>query len=149
MHIDDFKKQDRGPRLYDHWLHPDPIPTPLGPFFVELMPDGGEPDIRMVEEAVSLVEFLRSNAQAIVNHVHEHYRHHIEHHEWMEECGVPLDLETSDLVPFLRVRSIVVERDGGPPPTYEAWFYVSPQWDVEHAIYLSLTNGTLSFRDDC
>lgn len=148
MQLTEFAKAPRGPYLFDFWVHPIAIPSPLGNFSVELFPETGEPDVRMVEEASALVEFLQSQPEKVVSRVFEHYSRLLRDPNWLAACNVPADLSREDLSSFIQSRSLTVRRsDAGGKIVYENRIYVSPQWDIEHAIYLGISGNDVEFSD--
>lgn len=148
MRLTEFVKAPRGPNLFDSWVHPTAIASPLGNFTVELFPETGEPDVQMVQKAIVLVEFLQSRSEKVVSKVFEHYKRLLRDPDWLTECHVPVDLSRKDLSSYLQARSLMVHRsDDDGKRVYESRIYVSPQWDIEHAIYLAISGTGVTFSD--
>lgn len=133
---DDFQMADRGPRLFDRWLAKQSVPTPLGPFAVELYQ---RPDEELLRHANELVAFVSDGYDAILTVVYEHYLRTAEDKYWMKGCGVPRRLPEGKVAKYIRSRAVVVRRDRG--GEVDAAIYISPQWDTEHGINLGLVNG--------
>lgn len=140
----EFVKAPRGPYAFDFWVHPVLISSVLGLFAVELLPDIGEPDLRMVNEAERLVSFMQAHPDKLLDKVYEHYRGFDANLEWLASRDVPENLKKDELPPYLMVRDIVVIRDEN-MQTLRSCFYISPQWDKEHAIYLELRGIKLEY----
>lgn len=136
----DFEKQPRGPYFFDFWLSKQPISTPMGDFIAELREP---PDGESLEEINDLAGFVKSNIEEVWDKVYEHYQRTAKDRQWMKSCGVPIGLDRKGIVPYLRNRRIVVERDG----EVDGVIFIDPLWDVEHKIYLRLEDGVLSFSD--
>lgn len=144
MQLSEFIKAPRGTYAFDFWIHPIYIPSVLSLFSIELRPDTGEPDVRMVDAAERLVLFMQTFPEKLLDKIYEHYLSFAEHSEWLADCNVPDKLEKNELVPYLVVRDIVVIREED-MLTLNSCFYVSPQWDTEHAIYLKLSGIDLEY----
>jgi hypothetical protein len=143
MTAEDFELQPRGPYLFNYWQARQQVETPFGSFVVEAhMPleDTAPPDPAMVRQANELAEFTRSNPEAILEKIYEHYRAMADH--WLEMCRVPRALRQDELSPYLEVLTLNVNRDGDEPT-----IYVSPRWDVEHAISMAVREGRVEFQD--
>lgn len=142
--LSEFKKAPRGPYAFDFWVHPVLISSVLGLFAVELRTDIGEPDLQMVNEAERLVSFMQAHPDKLLDKVYEHYRGFDAHSEWLASCDVPENLNKDELPPYLVVRDIVVIRDED-MQALSSCFYISPQWDTEHGIYLELHGIKLEY----
>ena len=102
----------------------------------------------MVEDLASLLGAVKRSPLELVKIVHRHYHRLESHPDWLAECGVPMGLSAASLAPYLRVRNIVAMRDVvDGAPSYDKWIYISPEWDREHAIYLSAKASGFAFRD--
>jgi hypothetical protein len=141
MIADDFEKQPRGPYLFDFWLSKQPISTTMGDFIAELREP---PDGELLEEVNVLTAFVQSNIEEVWDKVYEHYQRVASVRQWMKSCGVPTRLDRKGILPYLRSRQIVVERDEG---EVDGVIFIDPLWDVEHKINLRLENDVLSFSD--
>ena len=133
---DDFQMTNRGPRLLDRWLSKQPVPTPLGPFTVELYQ---APDDELLRHVNELVVFVSDAYDAILNVVYEHYLRTAEDKHWMKRCGVPRHLPDGEIAKYFRSRAVVVRRNRA--AEVAAAIYISPLWDTEHGINLGLVNG--------
>ena len=146
MMLSEFSKVLREKYLFDCWVHPEKVPNLLGEFDVELLPDAGEPDERMVLEAESLLAFIQNHPDKVVEKVFEHYKQLHDNSEWLASCNVPRNLGVSGLAPYLHALSISVSREGEAEDfLYQGRIYISPQWDEEHAIYLELNESEIKF----
>ncbi|MES2261144.1 MAG: hypothetical protein V4724_21725 [Pseudomonadota bacterium] len=144
MHLSEFIKAPNGMYSFNFWIHPISIPSVLGVFSVELRPDTGEPDFRMVDEAKTLALFMRTHPEELQDKVYEHYKRLTAYPDWLTECSVPGNLEKNEMMPYLEVRNIVIIREDS-IQTLNSCFYISPQWDVEHAIYLKIDGVKLEY----
>jgi hypothetical protein len=143
MTVEDFEHQPRGPYLFNRWEARQRVETPFGSFVVEAqMPleDSGPPDPSMVRQANELVDFAKSHPDAILEKIHEHYRAMAVY--WLEICRVPSGLRRDELSPYLEALSLTVNREGTEPT-----IYVSPRWNVEHAIYMAVRDGQVEFQE--
>jgi len=129
---------------FDFWVHPVYIPSALGPFTVELRPDSGEPDLRMVDEAKALVSFMQKHPDKLQEKIYEHYQSFTAYSEWLADCNVPGNLERNELMQYLGARDIVIIREED-MQTINSCFYISPRWDTEHAIYIKLDGINLEY----
>jgi hypothetical protein len=146
MQLSEFFKAPRGPRKFDYWTHPAAVPSPLGDFIVELYPEIGEPDEKMVGLANTLTIFLSSHPEKIVDKVFDHYKRFLENPSWLLSCQVPTNLQDCNLAPYMKSLNLTVSRDGiRNQYEYNTCIYISPQWDEEHAIYLELTDDEVDF----
>lgn len=148
MQLSDFRKEPKGPYLFEYWSSLSSLPSQIGRFNIELqMPEGSEPDSQMLSEASQLASAFQGNASGVVAKVYEHYLEMQQHTEWLQECGVPEHLSVAELQNYIRSRSLVVSRDDhNGEPVYSSGVYVSPLWDIEHGIYLCITPGGVSFE---
>lgn len=142
--VDDLVLQPRGPYGSNRWYAKSQVPTSFGDFLIEaVMPlkDIAPPDSEMIRQANELAEFTQNHSRAILNKIFEHYQLVAEPTEWFATCGVPLNLTQKTLAPYLEQRTLVVER-GESDPT----IYISPQWDIEHGLYLLVRKGRVQFH---
>jgi hypothetical protein len=142
---EDFEQQPRGPFLSNYWIAKQRVPTPLGDFSVEArtpLNDPQPPDERMLEQVNTVATFVLANPDKILDKVYEHYQLVSKQSEWMQDCDVPTDLSRDGLAPYMVRLNIVTDREE-PEPT----IYVVPQWDEEHAIYLTVQDGRVEFQD--
>jgi hypothetical protein len=150
MKLGEFRKAPQGPYLFEYWESTFTIPSPIGPFGVELRPIAGQsPDEEMVEEARELVAFLVTHGDEIAQKVFEHYQRLADHPEWLEKCGVPESLGVYELERYIRSRALVVtlEEEGPDERYYDEVLFVDPLWDSEHKITLGVRDGRLEFCD--
>lgn len=147
MNAEDFEKQPREPYLFDWWVGREVVPTPLGPFKVELLVGVGEtnpPDDEMFRRASELMTFVDGHGEYIVDIVFGYYLLATEDSEWLEFCGVPQGLNRQTVKNFVREdRSLVVSRHLGSAEPYSSTIHLVPLWDEEHALRLGIRNGTI------
>jgi hypothetical protein len=149
MTADDFE-QPRGPYQFNHWTAKAPLRTPMGDFGLIAFTapdDRAPPDERMIRVLADLAAFTSARHDAILDKVYEHYQMIAAAGGagWMDECGVPLGLSRSGVIPYLRDRALTVERDDCPEQT--ARIHIAPLWELEHTIYLERRDGRLEFCD--
>jgi hypothetical protein len=113
----------------------------MGDFIAELREP---PNDELLEEVNVLAGFVQSNIDEVWEKVYEHYQRAAADRQWMKSCGVPTRLDRKGILPYLRSRQVVVERDEG---EVDGVIFIDPLWDVEHKIYLRLEGGVLSFSD--
>jgi hypothetical protein len=142
LYAADFRKQPRGPYLFDRWAAVPALDTPLGRFKVEL---NIEPDAELVATANALADFLAEHADAVVAAVYDNYLSGCYNEGWMESCQVPTGLAAAQVVRYLNNPTISVRRarDGGTSGV----IYFSPQWEEEHGLYLKVSGGRVLQTD--
>ena len=143
--VGDFEKQPRGPYEFNIWRANQTVDTPFGSFSIEAitpLKDKEPPDDVMLLEATRLRDFVRKNHPRILAKIHEHYRTVSQDSNWMEFCDVPIGLSRDELKPFLVALDISVDREESEPT-----ILITPQWDEEHAIYLAIREGELTFSE--
>ena len=99
----------------------------------------------MVAAANALAEFLFGNAGAVLAVVQENYLASCWNEDWMNGCGVPVGLSVAAMCKYLSDSTIAVDlaTDGG----VSAVIYFSPQWDLEHGLYLKVEGGRVVRTD--
>jgi hypothetical protein len=114
----------------------------MGNFAAELHDPPDEELLALVNE---LAEYVRAHDDDILDKVEEHYLRFSADEYWMKDCKVPSGLDRIRICKYVRSRTIVVRRDKKRKLT--GTIYIDPQWDIEHAIYLHLVNGSLQFEE--
>ena len=136
LFADDFRKQPRGPYLFDRWLAVPPLESPLGQFNIVLRQT---PDADLVAAANALAGFLAENADAVLAAVHDSYLMCSYDEVWMEGRQIPTGLSAAGIWQYLDDPMIAVDRTRG--GNISGVFYFSPQWDPEHGLYLKVLDG--------
>lgn len=145
MNLSEFVLQPRGPYLFDHYIHPDAVPSPLGKFVLELHVDDAAkrtPDERMLHAILTLRDAFLSDTNSLVTLVYDQYLLATEDEEWCEVIELPIGLTENDLEPLLDTRTISVsqnETDSDEPNPGRV--YMSPEWEEEHGLYLARIDG--------
>ena len=150
----DFEKQPRGPYRFDRWKCREGVSTALGPFAVSLQivgkNDTNPPDSEMVRRASDLVTYTQNNAEDILDIVYGHYLFVSQHPDWLQECGVPLNLSRDGVLQYLGDdRSLVVSRHLDWQEPYASTIFMVPKWDEEHALRLEFLEGTIASLNEC
>ncbi len=147
----EFKKQRRGPRLFDRWLWKKSVATPLGNFSVELQMGVGDtnpPDDEMVKRAAELVQYAEAHGDCILDIVFGYYRLAGES-DWLDMAGVPTGLTRQAVSSQVRDdRTLVVSRHLDWDEPYDSAIHVVPLWDEEHALSLELRDGQIVSAND-
>ena len=153
MKLADFVLQPRGPYLFDHYIHPETIPTPLGAFSLELMVDDAAEapaDEAMLAALVELRRAFEADLETIVQLVYEQYVMATSNDFWSDACNLKKGLQAHELAPLLENQTLSVSRDPGwgDRPEISARVYMSPSWDEEHGLYFSHQDGEW-VQEDC
>ena len=145
MRIGDFILQPRGIRLIDVWEHRLGGATPIGDFGFECIVDmDDKPDEEMVEGIACVFDFVLRYPDRVLAALHEHYQGFSRDVEWMEYCGVPLGLAPSDLMTFVRWRSVSASKHcRGSGLIRRHYIHISPAWDSEHDIFWGVDRESL------
>lgn len=145
MELSEFELQPRGPYLFDHYIHPVMIPSPLGSFSLEFHVDNASrrpPGEKMLAAIVALRDAFQADMDQLVLLVHEEYLLAIDDEEWCEEIELPTGLRPEELEPLLSNQSMTIsnfgEEEAVPDP---GRVYMSPEWDEEHGLYFARLQG--------
>lgn len=141
MKLSEFILQPRGPYLFDHYLHSEEIPSPLGSFALEFQVNDASkrpPDDKMLEAIAILREAFQNDLQALTELVHQQYQAVAQDEYWREAVDLPLGLSSTEIAPLLTAKAISVSQneidEGDPNP---GRIYMSPLWDEEHGLYFA------------
>ena len=143
--VDSFRKLPRECFEFNRWAIDEGVLTSFGSFQVEAVTplgDDAPPDGRMIDQANRLVGFVQRNEGAILDKIFEHYQLLVRDESWMESCDVPTNLGRTELSPYLVGLDITVDREEDEPI-----LFVTPQWDEEHGIYLTVQGDAIEFTD--
>ena len=136
MALEDFVLAPRGPARFDCYEHPNRVASPLGEFTIELaVKVDSRPTPEMVQAANILVSRFEQDRELISQMVFEEYKTVCGDRfgaEWLEECGVPMNLSLSDIQAYLNPRTLSVHDD------CSAALYLGPDWDREHGLTYEL-----------
>jgi hypothetical protein len=141
MKLSEFILQERGPYLFDHYIHPVACPSVLGNFVLEFqVDDAGKrpPDEKMLNAIVALRDAFLRDTSSLVTLVHGQYLLATRDDGWSNGCGLPIGLTEIQLEPLLNGGTITVSQDetdaDEPNP---GRVYMSPEWDEEHGLYVA------------
>jgi len=151
MKIEDFKKQKRGPYLFDWFRHPNTINSRLGVFSLELTVEMDKvPNQAMADAMEKLIGKFEKNKDMIAQMVFKEYLTIAKAEpDWLESCEVPLNLSIDDLAPFIKAQALTVSDDvDDAEDRHHPRVYMSPQWDEEHGFYLQFEGDHIE-RVDC
>jgi len=145
--ISDFTRQERGPRTFDVWSHATGVETSIGKFEVECIVDtSAQPGAEMLARLQPVLTFVLEHTDAILRAVYDEYLRACEDVEWMQELGLPMDLAPSDVVSLLSYRSVCVAHHLDDDPESESrgpYVHISPAWDEEHDLFLTVRDGAV------
>ena len=91
MNLSEFVVQPRGPYLFDWYRHRTPIPSPIGPFDIELQVKDSQqraPDTRMLDAVSKLSHAFIRDVELIAERVLNEYRRVSEDIAWQETYPV-------------------------------------------------------------
>jgi hypothetical protein len=150
----DFEKLPPGRYRFDRWKWRGQVSTAIGSFGVSLQmlgkDDTNPPDIQMIRHASELVTYTQNNAEYIHDIVYGHYLFVSKQPDWMEECGVALNLSRDGVLEYLGDhRSLVVSRHLDWDAPYASTIFMVPKWDEEHALRLEFLDGTITSLNEC
>lgn len=152
MKPEDFQKQPCGPYAFDFYYHPILIDTPLGEFQVELSmfdKNTHPPTQEMATAAESFVSWFKEDLGEALDLVFKSYQLACERDpDWVEACDVPLGLKLPHLTEYIGVRSLTISEEHEEGSRYSACVYLSPQWDEEHGLSISKSDGHWTIEED-
>jgi hypothetical protein len=137
MQLSDFKKQPRGPYLFDTWLWDQSIETTIGTLPVELYCDIDTlPSDAMISLANELAVFAETYSTLLLDIIYGHYRC-AEARDWLRYWNVPAGLARSEVIS--QVESIILNVHAD----LFAGVHIDPHWDPEHKLSLTYA-GTIT-----
>lgn len=111
--------------------------------------DTNPPDDGMLKRVSELMVYAQSHGEYLLDIVYGHYLLASDDPDWLESCGVPLDLTRDTVAGFLREdRSLLVSRHLDWTEPYSSSIHVVPMWDEEHALALYFCDGAIVTAND-
>ena len=142
MQLSEFKKQPRGPYLFDTWLWDCKVDTALGSLPVELYCNiDANPTEAMVDRASNLVSFAVANGALLNDIIYGHYRY-AEANDRLEYWNVPAGLARSEIME--QVVSIILNVHAD----LFSSIHVDPRWDPEHKLSLTYEETITEVNDE-
>lgn len=147
--IAEFEKLPRGPYLVDRWLAQRQVPTPLGPFTIQLQThDTNPPDNEMLARASELIRIVDIRGEQILDVVYGHYLLIAKEGNWLESCGVARGLDRAEIPMIVDRRLLVVSRHLSWKEHYNSVVFVDPPWDTEHKLILGIRDESIATVND-
>lgn len=154
VELSDFIIQPRGCFLFDFYIHPKPIQSVLGDFFLEFQVDDSvitPPSHEMLEVIILLSTAFKNDTMALALLVYQEYLLAVEDIEWCKECQLPVGLKLEEISPLLSQQTIGVSYDMMYEPNIDlisrGRVYMSPQWNEEHGLYVTRVNDKWEIVD--